>query len=108
VERLVVMGEVLAWFGRATHAAFVAITPAGGGAGLHPQAQPEGRSKAEDGAARLFLIERNDRVCHSPDERSWSRRIGKSRAAVAGSRRFRPDRPLEGRRAASIRAGAES
>jgi len=49
------MGEVLARFGRAPYAAFVAITPAGIGAGPHPQAQPEGRSEAEDGAARLIF-----------------------------------------------------
>ena len=49
------MGEVLV-VGRAPYAAFVAITPAGIGAGLHPQAQPEGRSEAEDGAARLMLF----------------------------------------------------
>jgi hypothetical protein len=93
------MGEVLARLA-ATYAAFVAITPAGSGAGLHPQAQPQGRSKAEDGAARHFLalgeVDGDHRISHP---RLGSRRFEDSRAAVAGPRRFRPDRPLEGRRA---------
>ena len=106
-ERLVVMGGVLARFGRATHAAFVAITPPGAARGLHPQAQPKGRSKAEDGAARLVpFVGEITRVYRDPrKDCARSRRVGKSRAAVAGPRRFRPDRPLEGRRAAPIPAG---
>jgi hypothetical protein len=86
----------------------VAITPAGGGAGLHPQAQPEGRSEAEDGAARLFLYWQEwPRPSRSPDGLCEVATPQKSRAAVAGLRRFRPDRPLEGRRAAAIPARAE-
>ena len=100
-----VMGKVLARNGRARCAAFVAIASAGSGGGLHPEAQPEGRSRAEDGGARLVhWWEELRRLSGSWARLAWSRRIGFSRAAVAGPHRFRLDRPLEGRRAAPVPA----